>query len=119
MIHRMIATLFAFALPSLGVTAEQWSGCHTVTAITNYTAHSNTIAAVLSPGIPGCLSDAPGVAYFQVGQMGVTADSLKSLLASLMSAQMSGVRVMIYYNDATASCLSSIVSVGGYSGQCL
>lgn len=99
--------------------ANAWSSCQVVTAITNYTAYSGTITAVLSPGIPGCSSDAPGVASFRIGEMGVTADSLRSLHASLMSAQAMGTRVMIFYNSATSACFASIVSVGGYSAQCI
>jgi hypothetical protein len=70
------------------------------------------------PGIPGCSSDAAGAALFRIGQMNVSADTMKSLLATLMAAYLGGKQVMIYYDNSNSFCYSSLVSIGGYSGQC-
>lgn len=86
--------------------------------MTDYSAYSGSFYLVLSPGIQGCSSDVQGTAIFRVGQMGVTADTFKSLLASSYVAFTTGKRVMIYYDDSTPACFSSIISIGGYSAQC-
>ena len=94
-----------------------WSGCQTVTAVSNYLA-ADTIYLVFSPGIPGCSSDAPGAATWRIGQMGMTADTMKSFLATALTAFATGRQVMIYFENATPTCFASFISVGGYSGQC-
>ncbi|WP_129779895.1 hypothetical protein [Peristeroidobacter soli] len=114
--------LLACSVPSLSFGAGQWSGCQTVTGVTNYLGFNTTnpsISVALSPGIPGCVSDAPGGVSFALQQLapGSTVDALKTFLAQLLTAQASGTRVMVFYDPAT-SCSAQIVSVGGYSGQC-
>jgi hypothetical protein len=112
-----LVSVLSFALPALSGAESIWSSCQTVTAVTNFTAHSNTVVLALSPGIASC-NDGTGKAVFQVGEMGVTADSLKGYLATALSAYLAGKRVMIYYENSTSSCFSSVLSVGGYAGQC-
>ena len=119
---RLAALLLACSVPTVSFGAGQWSGCQTVTGVTNYLAYNTanpSISVALSPGLPGCVSDAPGGTSFALQQLpsGATVDTLKSLLGMLLAAQSSGTRVMIFYDPAN-SCAASIVSVGGYSGQC-
>jgi hypothetical protein len=91
----------------------------TCTAVaSNYTAYSNTVYLILSPGIPGCSSDAAGAAVFRVGQMNVNADSLKGCLSTALSAYLSGKRVQIFFDPSTPACFSNALSVGGTTGQC-
>jgi hypothetical protein len=90
--------------------------------VTNYLGYNSTnpsISVALSPGIPGCVNDAVGGVSFALNQLvqGATVDTLKTLLAQLLSAQATGTRVMILYDNSTG-CPAKIVSVGGYSGQC-
>jgi hypothetical protein len=114
--HWAMSLLFAAApVTSWG---GVWSSCQTVTAVTDYMAHSNSVYLILSPGIAGCNSDAPGAAVLRVGEMGVSADSIKGLTAMSMIAFLSGKRVMIYYDNSSSACFSSIISVGGFSAQC-
>src|SRR5712675_1371284 len=113
----LLLSLLTSAVPSLSFAAA-WSTCQTITAVSDYTTHSNSVYLVLSPGIPGCSSDAAGAAILRVGQMGVTSDSIKSLMATSMIAYVAGKPVMIYYDNSSAACFASIISVGGYSAQC-
>lgn len=117
------AAAAALTLPTICFGAGQWSGCQTVIGVSNYLGHNTTnpsIGVALSPGIPGCTADAPGGTVFALQNLaaGATVDTLKSLLASLTAAQVSGTQVMVFYDSAIAGCPSRIVSVGGYSGQC-
>ena len=109
--------LVGLALPGLALAAE-WSACQTITGVSNYLAHSNDIRIALSPGAAGCANDSAGGVGFRVGQNGVTSDSIKAYLATALAAQLSGKRVMIYYDSSTSACFSSIISVGGFAGQC-
>ena len=112
---------FALALVLLApvhVWATSWSSCQTITAVSNYLPHSDAVYLTLSPGISGCNSIVQGASGFRVGQAGVTADTIKSLLATSLAAYLAGKQVMIYYEEVTGSCYGMIISVGGYSGQC-
>lgn len=113
-----LATLFlAFSLPTVGFGAEQWSGCHNVIGVTNYLGFNATNPSVLvavSPAISSCTSGVT-LALQQLAP-GSTIESLKSLLGSVTAAQLSGTRLMLYYD--TTSCTGTVVAVGGYSGQC-
>jgi hypothetical protein len=115
---RWTACLLCTLTPALAHSAPAWSSCQTITALTDYIAYSNSISLVLSPGIPNCNGDTTGTAIIRVGQFGVTADGIKSLFATANVAFVTGKRVMVYYDNSTPSCFSSIISVGGYSGQC-
>lgn len=114
---KVLLAMASFCI-SAAADANTWSTCHRITAVSNYIAYSNTVYAILTPGIPGCSSDALGAVVFRVGEMGVTADSLKTLLATATAAYLGEKSVMIYYNNATSSCFSNVISVGGYAGQC-
>jgi hypothetical protein len=121
-IAKIAALLLAVSIPAVSFGAGQWSGCQTVTGVTNYLGYNTTnpsISVALSPGIPGCVNDAVGGTSFALQQLALnsTVDTLKTFLAQLLSAQASGTRVMIFY-DAVSGCPGQIVSVGGYSGQC-
>ncbi|GFE83254.1 hypothetical protein GCM10011487_52540 [Steroidobacter agaridevorans] len=113
--------LLALGVPVTGFADNQWSACQTVTGVTNYLGYNTTnpsVAVALSPGIPNCNVDAPGAISFALQGLttGSTVDTLKTLLATLLSAQASGTRVMILYDAAT--CRANAVSVGGYAAQC-
>jgi hypothetical protein len=118
----LASLLLAFSIPAASFGADQWSSCQRVTGVTNYLGYNSTnpsISVALSPGIPGCVNDAVGGVSFALNQLvqGATVDTLKTLLAQLLSAQATGTRVMILYDNSTG-CPAKIVSVGGYSGQC-
>lgn len=118
-ITKALVVGFAFATPQL-CAADTWSNCQTITAVVNYTAHSNQILLALSPGITGCNTgaDAQGAVFFTVGQEDVSPDSLKGFLATALSAYLTGKRVQIFYNENTPTCYSSTIAVGGYAAQC-
>jgi len=120
---KLVTIMCALSIPAVTFGASQWSGCQTVTGVTNYIGHNPTnpsFSVALSPGIPGCVNDAPGGVSFRLASLGAgaTLDVLKSLLASITAAQLSGTQVMILFDPASSGCGASIVSVGGYSGQC-
>ena len=107
--------MFAVCLlaPVVSQATMVWSACQTITAVSDYLAYSNSVQLAFSPGIPGC-----GVGSFVVGQGGVTSTNVNSLLATSLAAFTAGKQVMIYYDNSTSNCYSTIVAVGGYSGQC-
>lgn len=100
--------------------AQQWTGCETVTGISNYP-DSGALIVKLSPAVSGCSSSVNGVAgaiTFQIGQNGIaSADDLRSVMASLLTAYTSGRQVMIYYSTATG-CPGELIANSGYDGQC-
>ena len=107
----------ALAIPC-SAWAGSWSTCQTITAVSNYIAYSSTVYVILSPGIPVCNNDAPGAAMFRAGKMGVTDDSLKTLLASATAAYLAGKRIQVFYDESAPTCFSNVVSIGGNAGQC-
>jgi len=99
--------------------AQQWSGCQTITGVSNYMAYNNDnlIILALSPGLPDCnYNGVPGAVGFTVGQLGVTASNINTFLASSLTAYSTGRPVMIFYDNV--SCFGSVISNGGYAGQC-
>lgn len=116
-IEHVSAFLLSTVLPGVGW-ANAWSSCQVITAITDYTAYASSVHVVLSPGVSGCSGDAPDSIIFQAGQMGVTSESLKSLMATPMAAYLSEKPVMIYYDNSSSACYASTASVGGHSAQC-
>lgn len=115
----LIVLAAALCLPQL-CNATTWSSCQTITAVTNYIPWSNQVSLVLSPGVAPatCASDAPGVVNFRVGEKNVTADSLKSILATALSAHIAGKRIMVFYDPSTSACFASVLSIGGFAAQC-
>jgi hypothetical protein len=114
---KLATLLLAFSIPSISFGAEQWSACHTVTGVTNFLGYNSTNPSVwvaVSPAISTCTS---GVTFaLQQLASGSTVETLKALLGSVTAAQLSGTRLMLYYD--TTSCTGTAVAVGGYSGQC-
>ena len=113
----------AFLAPLVSQADIVWSGCGTITSVTNYLANSNQFVVTCSgcniPTPPSCsgIGGAPAV-YFAIGSDGVTSTNITALLATALSAQASGRQVMIAYDNGTSSCYGQVISVGGYSGQC-
>src|SRR5687768_11636885 len=95
---KLMTKLFVCAascLPQLCL--ADWSSCQTITAVTNWTAHTPQISLTLSPGVPNCASQtSAGPITFRTGMMGVTDDSLKGYLATALSAYLAGKPVMIW-----------------------
>ena len=99
--------------------ANAWSGCQTIVGVSNYIAYSNQLVLALSPGISGCSgAGVTGGVGFIIGTDGVTSTNIDGLLASGLSAFLTGTQVMILYDNSVTSCAGEIISVGGYSGQC-
>ena len=119
---RVVARMIAVSL-LVGTTwaqsAEQWSGCQTVTGVSNYLAYANSVVLALSPGISGCSAvGIPGGIMFIATVDGVTSDNINSFLASGYAAYTSGHQVTIYYDNSYGTCAGVIISLGGFAGQC-
>ncbi len=96
-----------------------WSTCQTITAVDNYLAGTPAqLILVLSPGIAGCSVITAGAMSFEVGEQGITASNINYFLATSLTAFTAGKRVMIAYDNSTASCFGSTLAVGGFSAQC-
>jgi hypothetical protein len=114
----MIAALLFVS--TLGHTTELWTGCETITAVSNYLAYNNSVSVVVSPAISGCTADGIGGSVaFTIGQDNVTSTNADGFLATALAAFASGQQVTIYYDNSTGACNGVILSVGGYAAQCL
>jgi hypothetical protein len=92
----------------------------TVTGVSNYIPGSQALILNVSPAASGCMSSVDGVAgtiTFQATHFGVVASDLSSILASSLTAYVTGKTVQIYYDDS-AGCFGQLISSGGYSGAC-
>lgn len=119
---RFLARLAITAIslgPVVAQSTQHWSTCQTVNGVSNYLAYGGSVIVSLSPGISGCNPvGIPGAVAFSLNQNQVTPDNINSFLATALAAYSGGHQVMIYYDDATESCLGGIISVGGFAGQC-
>jgi|SRR5579859_2693492 len=113
-----IKIVAAFCAGLLASTVSQaavvWSSCQSITAVTNEPV-SSTILLTLSPGIAGCSAQGvTGAVGFVVGQAGLSATNMSSLLATSLSAVSLGRKVLIGYDNSSSNCYSSSISIGGY-----
>jgi hypothetical protein len=109
--------------PTVSQSAMVWSPCEKITAVSNYLAYAyNAVYLTLTPAISGCTGNSGGNASavgFAVGQEGVNATNVNSLLAAGLAAYSAGHQVKVYYdNSTTPQCYAQIVAVGGYYGEC-
>jgi hypothetical protein len=121
---RILTSLVTAACLMVSIDSEatqQWTACETIIGVNNYIPASNAIIVAVSPAVPGCASAVNGVGgaiTFSGGINGVPATGgLDTLLASILTAYVSGKQVMMYYDNA-AGCYGQIVANGGYGGQC-
>jgi hypothetical protein len=115
----IIAALHLMPLVSQAMT---WSGCQTVTAVSDYLAFSNVVYVSILPGISGCLGNAgthaASAVGFAVGQENVTVTNIASFLATNLTAMSIGRQVTVYYDETTApQCYAQIMAMGGWYGQ--
>jgi hypothetical protein len=105
--------------PIVSRAANAWSGCETITGVSNYEAINNSVILSLSPGLSGCSPiGVTGAMGFEAGQNYVTATTIDSFLSTSLAAFVAGQQVMVYYDNSTSNCWGAIISVGGYGGQC-
>jgi len=119
---RMIVAL-AFAAPILGEAQTlTWSGCQTITGVSNYIPYNGAFYISLSPGISGCTANtgnSTSAVGFIPGQLGVTSSNINSLLATGLTALSLGAKVMVYYDSSSVpQCNSQILAIHGYADQC-
>ena len=116
-----VVAAFASVLVTFNCQAsQQWTGCAVVTGVSNYIPSDGAVIISLSPAVAGCtssVSGAVGTITFKSGTLGVTADNINSLLASMLTAYTSGRSVMVFYDNVTG-CPGELIANGGYSGQC-
>src|SRR5258708_22351699 len=120
LLTRMMIAVCMMA-PTVSQAALVWSGCETITAVSNYLAYSNAAYLALSPAISGCTGNTGGngsAVALAVGQEGVTSTNIDSFLAVALTAYSSAHKVKVYYDNATNQCYAQIVAVGGYYGEC-
>jgi len=119
-LFKKVLVFLCVMIPALGEAATVWSSCQTVVAVQNQMADVNGIAVYFSPGISGCGTGSYSLSQIIVGQQGVTSSNINSILATVLAAQLSGVRVAIQYDPSTASSYGSDVAIGGNiaSGIC-
>jgi hypothetical protein len=122
LLTRMMIAVCMLA-PTVSQAALVWSGCETITAVSNYLAYAayNAVYLSISPAISGCIGNTGGngsAVALAVGQEGVTSTNIDSLLAVALAAYSSAHHVKVYYDNATNQCYAQIVAVGGYYGEC-
>jgi hypothetical protein len=111
----VLGLLGTLAIPGKAGAAVVWSGCMTVTAVSNYIAYSGQAFIYFSANLPGVAPAGAGYP-FVIGQNGVTSDNINSFLATATAAKLSNTSVMVLFDNATGNLI--IMSLGGYSGQC-
>jgi hypothetical protein len=109
-------TITALILLFLGVQptfANIWTGCATITQVKDYTSYNGTFALTLSPS-PASTSGACGSSgvVFAEGTQGVTADTIKNIIAMSLTAFATSQQVTIFYDNSTSSCNAVIVQIG-------
>jgi hypothetical protein len=112
--------LICLVSPVMSQAAVVWSGCQTITGVTNQPAGQNFFLT-LSPGITTCTSTVgsqgiTGAVTFQVGQDSLATGDLSGLFASALTAISIGKTVQITYDNAT--CYANAISIGGIAGAC-
>jgi hypothetical protein len=114
---RLMITISLLA-PVISQATVVWSGCQTITAVSNYLANDNGFYLALSPGISGCSAITTGGVGFVESYDGVTSTNINALLATALTAYSAGQQVMIAYDNGTTTCNSQVIAIGGYSAQC-
>ncbi len=104
------------AIPVKARAALVWSGCMTITGVSDYTAYSGEVFVYFSASLPGVAPAGAGYP-FVIGQNGVTAANINSFLAAATAALLSNTSVMVFYDNTTGYLI--IMSLGGYAGQCI
>jgi hypothetical protein len=118
MLTRLMIAVCLMA-PTLSRATNVWSGCETITGVSNYTAVNDSVILALSPGLSGCSPiGVTGAMGFEAGQNYVTSTTINSFLATALAAFVAGQQVMVYYDNSTSNCWGAIISVGGYGGEC-
>jgi hypothetical protein len=95
--------------------AEVWSGCMTITGVSDYIAYDGQVFVYFATPLPGVAQVGAGYAWV-TGQNGVTSDNISGFLATALAAKLSNTPVMVFYDNTTGYLI--IMSVGGYAGQC-
>ena len=122
--HLLSRVLLAAYLlvPALSQAAIVQSSCQTVTGIVNNIAGSSPsdIFVYLSPGISGCGTSGYSFSVFAVGTNGVTSTNINSILATALTAYVTGHQISIEYDDSSASCFGQVIAVGAglVAGNC-
>lgn len=111
----LLGLLAALGIPAKAGAAQVWSGCMTITSVSNYIAYDGNVFVYFSTSLPGVAPAGAGYA-FVTGQNGVTSANINSFLATATAAMLSNTSVMVFYDNTTGDLI--IMSVGGYAGQC-
>jgi hypothetical protein len=112
----LLGLLGALAIPVKASAAQQWSGCMTITGVSNYIAYSGNVSVYFSANLPGVAPGGAGYSFVS-GQNGVTSANIQSFLATAMAAMLSGTQVTVYFDNTTGDLI--VMSLGGYTGQCI
>jgi len=103
--------------PALANAAPVWSTCQTIASVTTEP-NLSSLLITLQPGISGCSAQGvTGATNFTAGQEGLVSTDLNGVLATSLTAYTLGKQVLIAYDNASTSCYSTAVSIGGYNFQ--
>lgn len=100
--------------------AWTWSGCLTVTGVGNFIAYGQFMTIAATPAVVGCkITGKDGTFGAFINRNNVTETTANMFIAQATAALLKGKKIQIYYENSTSNCDIQIVSVGGYSGECV
>jgi hypothetical protein len=97
----VLALLLAIGSVGTSQAAEQW-GEATVRSV--YPMNDGSFAVSLNVNPPGCPASGQKYMFVTPGQHGVTADGAKAMLATALTAMVSGKVLQVAFSDNTAFC---------------
>jgi hypothetical protein len=114
LLSRVLLAAYLLA-PALSQAAIVTSTCQTVVAVENAWASNGIVYLYLSPGVGSpCLAYAgASVIEFEVGQGLVTSTNINSIVATALSAYVSGHQLSVQYDNSAANCFGHTISIGG------
>jgi hypothetical protein len=115
---KVMLFLATFLIAQNSFSAEEWSSCQTVTAVSDYRSTDDSVYFSIAPGLAGCTYGGIQRVRMTMGVLGMTADTLKGGLTMGLTALAMKVPVKFFYENSTITCNVRVIAVGGYGGEC-
>lgn len=104
-------------LSNMANAAPVWSGCHKITAVSDYRAYNASVYLTVYPKIAQCGGTIPRM-RFMTDKNHATFETVQGAISLGSTALVTGKSVQFYYDNSDSNCYVRIIALGGYSGQC-